>query len=85
MKHKYTYIIELIDIKEGNIQVKYTPENPSLVALAYNLGLYVLKDDGTKFTIDELIEFYAPHDKWDAQLTLLEQYDTLLNKTGTVS
>jgi hypothetical protein len=85
MKHKYTYIIELIDIKQGTIQVKYTPENEKLVAEAYNLAIYAKKDDGSDFTTEELIEFYAPHDKWDAQLILLEQYDNLLNKTGTVN
>lgn len=85
MKFKYTYSIELIDIKEGHIQVKYMPEDVRLVALSYNLAIYALKEDGTKFTIDELIEFYAPHDKWEAQLTLLNQYDTILAKTGTVT
>jgi hypothetical protein len=85
MKHKYTYTIELIDIKQGHIQVKYVPENEKIVAESYNLAIYTKKDDGTTFTIEELIDFYAPHDKWDAQLMLLEQYNTLLNKSGTIN
>lgn len=84
MAHNYTYTITMVDIKNGNIQVKYTPENNKLASELYNLSLYVRKYDDSKFTIDEAIKFYAPHDKWDTQLELIENYDQLLNKTEAV-
>ena len=85
MKHSYTYQIKEIDIVSGHFLVKYTPLNTELLSKEYNLPGYLIKDNDSPMTVEEIIEAGAPHDLWSAQQSLLAQYTALQNKTGTIN
>lgn len=84
-QHEYTYTIKKIDVLNANIEVKYVPTNPDLVAVEWNICAYMQNEDGSNKSIQECIEAAAPHALWTAQETLIAQHDTLLNKTETVT
>lgn len=84
MKNAYTYKIEQLDIAYGCMSVKYTPEDARLTALSYNIPV-VFEEDGSQKPLLENIDMYAPQREWNAQKFLIENADTLVSSTGTIS
>ena len=83
MKIPYTYQVYKINLEQGHFEVKYTPQDTSLIAITSNVPAFFPKDDGTPRTVEEIVEYFAPYMQWQGQKTILEQGDSLLNASGT--
>lgn len=83
-KQDYTYTIKQIDIPNSNILIVYKPKNSKLNIIEWNICAYNQHENGELMSIDECIEFSAPHALWNAQETLIEKYDELINSSKEV-
>lgn len=84
MKISYKYEIQKVDIQNGHLLIKYTPEEEALASVALNIAI-LFNEDGTQKPIQENIDLFAPQNQWAAQKYLLENANTLLNSSGTIN
>lgn len=83
-KYEYTYKIKNIDISSASILVEYMATDTSLTSYTFNIPALFENEDGTRMTVDESIKNFAPHNSWEQQELLVEQYNNILNKTELV-
>jgi hypothetical protein len=83
-KYEYTYKIKDINIAENALLVEYMATDESLTSYTLHIPSYILNEDETRKTIDEVIKFCAPHGRWESQEILVEQYNDILHKTELV-
>lgn len=84
MKIAYTYEIYKLNYSNGHFEVRYIPSDTALTAITWNVPV-VFKEDGTRMELEENINMFAPYREWAAQKFMLENTDTLLNATGTIT
>jgi hypothetical protein len=84
MKFVFNYKIIKIDIATGSILVKYTPVDNNLTSITLNIPV-IFDDDDVPLSIEKNIELYAPQLQWASQLHVKDNYDSLINKTGTIT
>lgn len=84
MAYAYVYEIKSINISEGTMLVKYTPDDTKLTAT--NLVIYgYRKDDlGNEMTIIDVIKAASPQDLWKTQDAMITNFDTLNNRIESV-
>lgn len=84
MKFPYTYEIYKLNINQGHFEVKYTPKDETLTAITLNITVMFDENDNP-INLDENIDFFAPHRTWAAQMFILNNKDTLIDKTGEIN
>jgi hypothetical protein len=84
MKFPYTYEIYKLNLAQGHFEVKYTPKEEVLSALTFNLPV-MFDEAGAPIGMEEIIENFAPHQTWAAQKFIIENKDTILDKTGEIN
>lgn len=81
--YDYTYKVIYINLTEYCITVKYTPVDERLTAQVLRIPL--IKDENDQFKdITEVIKNAPPHNLWEIQEYLIDNYNELLNKTELV-
>jgi hypothetical protein len=84
MKIPYTYEIYKLNIQTGCIAIKYLPLDTTLTAITSNVPI-IFNEDGSQMSLTDNIDCCAPYREWAAQKFLMENADTLLNSTGTIT
>jgi hypothetical protein len=84
MKIPYSYEIYKLNIQTGHIEIKYMPEDETLTAITYNVPI-IFNEDGTQMELKENIDRFAPYREWAAQKFLIQNANTVLNLTGTIT
>ena len=81
-KFSYTYNVKKIDLDTCQIDVEYIPDNILLKPLT--LTVWPELDETFGFDLDKAIKKIAPHQKWQMTLYLMDNYNTIVNTSGTV-
>ncbi len=84
MKIPYTYEIYRLNYSQGHFEVRYTPSDPALTAITWNIPV-MFDENGEMIPVETMIDTFAPYREWAGQKFLLENTDTLLNSTGTIN
>lgn len=84
-RFEYTYEVKSVDPLSAHAIVKYTPTDPKLLAIEYNIALFEQNEDGSVRTLQECVELAAPHHVWGAQENVIAAGNSFVNSTGTVT
>lgn len=84
--YEYTYTVKEINLVSANILVEYKTTDENLIPYTLNLPAHLKTEDGGDefMSVEDLIKSYAPHNQWEAQEYLKEQFDNIMLKTDTV-